>query len=160
MSTRNLANPVMPGTPAPDFSAQTQDGQTISLPDLKGRPVILYFYPKDSTPGCTKEACGFRDHFTELQAKGVTLLGVSADSVKSHAKFATKYSLPFPLLADTDLKIAKAYGVWGEKKFIGLTFDGIHRMTFLIGKDGLIKKTWTKVKTATHATEVLAALDS
>ncbi|MCD6049997.1 MAG: peroxiredoxin [Verrucomicrobia bacterium] len=153
-------SPLQPGDAAPDVTAPTQDGQLISLRDFRGRPVVLYFYPKDNTPGCTTESCGFRDHYAQLQAKGAVLLGVSGDSVKSHAKFATKYSLPFPLLADTDLAIAKAFGVWGEKKFIGLTFDGIHRMTFLIGADGLIKKTWTKVKTSTHAAEVLAALDS
>ena len=150
--------PLQPGDPAPDISAPTQNGQVVSLKQFRGQPVVLYFYPKDNTPGCTTESCGFRDHYAELQSRGAVLLGVSGDFVKSHAKFATKYSLPFPLLADTDLTIAKAFGVWGEKKFIGLTFDGIHRMTFLIGPDGLIKKTWTKVKTSTHAAEVLAAL--
>lgn len=152
-------SPLQPGDPAPDVSAPTQDGRVISLKDYQGKPVVLYFYPKDNTPGCTTESCGFRDNYAKIQAKGAVLLGVSGDSVKSHVKFATKYSLPFPLLADTDLTIAKAFGVWGEKKFMGMTFDGIHRMTFLIGPDGIIKKTWTKVKTSTHAAEVLAALD-
>lgn len=152
------AQPLTKGTPAPDFTAQAQDGQTISLKSLRGKPVIIYFYPKDDTPGCTKEACGFRDQYTQLQAKGAILLGVSADSAKSHAKFSRKYELPFPLLADEDHQIVRAYGVWGEKKFMGRTYEGIHRMTFLIGADGLINHVWTKVKPEIHATEVLAAL--
>jgi len=150
--------PLTLGTPAPDFTAQTQDGQTISLKSLRGKPVVLYFYPKDDTPGCTKEACGFRDQYSQLQAKDAVLLGVSADSVKSHAKFARKYELPFPLLADEDRQIVRSYGVWGEKKFMGRTYEGIHRMTFLIGADGLISHVWTKVKPELHAAEVLAAL--
>ncbi len=154
------AQPLSPGVAAPDISAQTQDGQVITLKNLRGHPVILYFYPKDDTPGCTKEACGFRDHYAQLQAKGAILLGVSADTVKSHAKFATKYTLPFPLLADVDRTIARAFGVWGEKTFMGRKFEGIHRMTFLIGPDGLIKQVWTKVKPETHAAEVLGALAS
>jgi peroxiredoxin Q/BCP len=154
------AAPLTPGAQAPDISAETQDGTTISLKDLKGHPVLLYFYPKDNTPGCTKEACGFRDHYAALKAKGITLLGVSGDTAKSHAKFATKFSLPFPLLADVDLKIAKAFGVWGEKTFMGRKFEGIHRMTFLIGADGKIKQAWTKVKAETHPAEVLAALNA
>ena len=152
------ARPLLAGTPAPDFTALTQDGQSVSLQNLRGKPVIIYFYPKDDTPGCTKEACGFRDQYTQLQAKGAVLLGVSADSVKSHAKFARKYELPFPLLADEDHQIVRAYGVWGEKKFMGRTYEGIHRMTFLIGADGLISHVWTKVKPEIHAAEVLAAL--
>lgn len=152
------AQPLPAGTPAPDFTAQTQDGQTISLKSLRGKPVVLYFYPKDDTPGCTKEACGFRDQYAQLQAKGAVLLGISTDSVKSHAKFARKYELPFPLLADEDHQIVRAYGVWGEKKFMGRTYEGIHRMTYLIGPDGSISHVWTKVKPETHATEVLAAL--
>lgn len=152
------AKPLSAGTPAPDFTAQTQNGQTISLKSLRGKPIVLYFYPKDDTPGCTKEACGFRDQYAQLQAKGTVLLGVSADSLKSHAKFARKYELPFTLLADEDHQIVRAYGVWGEKKFMGRTYEGIHRMTFLIGADGLISHVWTKVKPEIHATEVLAAL--
>jgi thioredoxin-dependent peroxiredoxin len=152
------AQPLTPGTIAPDFSAQTQAGQTISLQNLRGQPVVLYFYPKDDTPGCTKEACGFRDQYSQLQAKGAVLLGVSADSVKSHTKFARKYTLPFPLLADEDHQIVRAYGVWGQKKFMGRTYEGIHRVTFLIGTDGIISHVWTKVKPETHAAEVLAAL--
>jgi len=150
--------PLKPGVAVPDISAQTQDGQVITLKNLRGHPVILYFYPKDDTPGCTKEACAFRDHYAQLQAKGAILLGVSADTVKSHAKFATKYTLPFPLLADVDRSIAQAFGVWGEKTFMGRRFEGIHRMTFLIDPDGKIKHVWTKVKPETHATEVLSAL--
>jgi peroxiredoxin Q/BCP len=158
MAPLKQANPLSAGTVAPAFSAETQNGATISLADLRGRAVLVYFYPRDNTPGCTSEACGFRDHFQELQAKGITLLGVSGDTAKSHAKFAAKYSLPFPLLADVDLKIANAYGVWGEKTFMGRKFEGIHRMTFLIGADGLIKEVWTKVKAGGHPAEVLAAL--
>lgn len=154
------AQPLEPGTIAPDFTAATQDGQTVSLSALRGQPVILYFYPKDDTPGCTKEACGFRDHYAKLQAQGAVLLGVSADTVKAHTKFATKYSLPFPLLADPEHTIIKAYGVWGEKKFMGRVYEGIHRVTFLIGKDGKIQHVWTKVKPETHAAEVLAALQA
>lgn len=154
------AQPLKSGVTAPDFSAPTQDGQIITLKNLRGRPVILYFYPRDDTPGCTKEACSFRDHYARLQAHGAVLLGVSADTVKSHAKFATKYTLPFPLLADEDRRVARAFGVWGEKTFMGRKFEGIHRMTFLIGPDGLIKQVWTKVKPETHAAEVLTALAS
>jgi peroxiredoxin Q/BCP len=154
------AQPLKSGIAAPDFSAPTQDGQIITLKNLRGHPVILYFYPKDDTPGCTKEACGFRDHYARLQAHGAVLIGVSADTVKSHAKFATKYTLPFPLLADEDRSLARAFGVWGEKTFMGRKFEGIHRMTFLIGPDGLIKQVWTKVKPETHAAEVLTALTS
>jgi len=146
------------GDVAPEFSLPDQSGNSVSLSSFRGQRVVIYFYPKDDTPGCTKEACGFRDQYTQLQAKGAVLLGVSADSVKSHAKFARKYELPFPLLADEDHQIVRAYGVWGEKKFMGRTYEGIHRMTFLIGADGLISHVWTKVKPEIHAAEVLAAL--
>jgi thioredoxin-dependent peroxiredoxin len=146
------------GAPAPAFTAATNGGQTISLADFKGRPVILYFYPKDDTPGCTKEACAFRDAFAEFTAKGAVVLGVSADPVKSHDKFVKKFKLPFPLLADEDKRIVDAYGVWGEKTFMGRRYQGIHRVTFLIGGDGRIQKIWPKVKPEEHAAEVLAAL--
>ena len=147
------------GDPAPAFVALTQTGETVSLAGLRGRWVVLYFYPKDNTPGCTKEACGFRDNWAALQARGAVVLGVSADSVQSHEKFAGLFKLPFPLLADTDRKIVTAYGVFAPKSFMGRLGLGIHRVTFLIGPDGRIAALWPKVKTAAHATEVLAALD-
>jgi peroxiredoxin Q/BCP len=146
------------GDPAPDFAATTNDGGKVSLSDFKGKNVILYFYPRDNTPGCTKEACAFRDEFAQFKKKGAVVLGVSTDSAKSHARFIEKYKLPFTLLADEDKKIAQAYGVWGEKKFMGMKYIGIHRVTFLIGPDGRIKKIWPKVKPAEHAAEVLETL--
>ncbi|MFM8470055.1 MAG: thioredoxin-dependent thiol peroxidase [Limisphaerales bacterium] len=146
------------GDVAPAFTAPTSGGQTVSLADFAGRSVILYFYPKDDTPGCTKEACAFRDAFADFTAKGAVVLGVSADSVKSHDKFVKKFKLPFPLLADEDKRIVDAYGVWGEKTFMGRRYQGIHRVTFLIGKDGRIQKIWPKVKPETHAADVLAAV--
>lgn len=147
-----------PGDPAPAFSAIATDGSTIRLADLKGHPVILYFYPKDDTPGCTKEACAFRDAYAALKKKGAVVLGVSADSVKAHIKFTEKFKLPFSLLADEDKAIVKAYGAWGEKSFMGRKYEGIHRVTFLIGADGRIQHVWPKVKPEEHAAEVLAAL--
>jgi thioredoxin-dependent peroxiredoxin len=146
------------GDKAPEFTALTQNGARVSLSDFKGKPVILYFYPRDDTPGCTKEACGFRDGFAEFKKKGAVLLGVSIDSPKSHAKFADKYKLPFTLVADEDKAIVQAYGVWGEKKFMGRKYMGTHRVTFLIGRDGKIQKIWLAVKPDQHAAEVLAAL--
>ena len=146
------------GDIAPGFSVNTNGGGKISLADFKGKNVILYFYPKDDTPGCTKEACAFRDHFSEFKKRGAIVLGVSPDSVKSHDKFAEKFKLPFTLLADEDKKIVEAYGVWGEKSFMGRKYLGTHRVTFLIGPDGKIKKIWPEVKPDEHAAEVLAAL--
>jgi peroxiredoxin Q/BCP len=146
------------GDKAPAFKATTQDGETVSLADFKGRYVILYFYPRDDTPGCTKEACGFRDSFAEFGKRGAVVLGVSTDSVKSHGKFADKFKLPFPLLADEEKKVVEAYGVWGEKKFMGREYMGTHRVTFLIGPDARIRKIWPKVKPEEHAAEVLAAI--
>jgi len=146
------------GDPAPDFSARATGGLELSLSDLRGKNVILYFYPKDDTPGCTKEACGFRDYFAEMRKRGALVVGVSKDTAKSHEKFAEKFDLPFPLLSDQDHKIAEAYGVWGEKKFMGRTFMGMHRVTFLIGEDGRIRKIWRQVKPDVHAEEVLEAL--
>ena len=143
---------------APTFSAATNGGRIISLADFKGANVILYFYPRDDTPGCTKEACAFRDGFAEFNKRAVVVLGVSPDSVKSHDKFAAKFRLPFPLLADVDKKIVEAYGVWGEKSFMGRKYLGTYRVTFLIGPDGKIKKIWPQVKPEEHAAEVLAAL--
>jgi len=146
------------GDLAPGFSATTNGGGRVSLADFKGKNVVLYFYPKDDTPGCTREACAFRDHFAEFQKRGAVVLGVSTDSAKSHDKFAGKYKLPFTLLADEDKKIVEAYGVWGEKTFMWRKFTGTQRVTFLIGPDGRIKKIWPKVKPEEHAAEVLAAL--
>ena len=146
------------GDAAPAFTASTNGGGRVSLADFQGRNVILYFYPRDDTPGCTKEACAFRDHFAEFRKKGAVVLGVSPDSVKSHDKFVAKFKLPFTLLADEDKKIVQAYGVWGEKRFMGRKYLGVHRVTFLIGPDGVIRKIWPKVKPGEHAEEVLAAL--
>jgi peroxiredoxin Q/BCP len=147
------------GDKAPAFSAPTNGGGKLSLADLKGQPVILYFYPKDDTPGCTKEACAFRDEFAEFKKRGAVVLGVSTDPVKAHDKFVEKYKLPFTLLADEDHKIVEAYGVWGQKTFMGRKYMGTHRVTFLIGPDGKIQKIWPTVKPEEHAAEVLAALD-
>jgi peroxiredoxin Q/BCP len=146
------------GDTAPEFSANTNGGGKVSLADFKGKNVILYFYPKDDTPGCTKEACAFRDDFSEFKKRGAVVLGVSTDSVKSHDKFVEKFKLPFTLLADEDKKIVEAYGVWGEKSFMGRKYLGTHRVTFLIGSDGWIKQIWPQVKPDEHAAEVLAAL--
>ena len=145
------------GDKAPGFS-MAAGGREMSFSELKGKNVILYFYPKDDTPGCTKEACGFRDIFSDIKKLGAVVVGVSKDPPNSHEKFTKKFDLPFPLLSDEDHKIAEAYGVWGEKKFMGRTYMGMHRMTFLIGKDGRIKKIWREVKPDEHAAEVLAAL--
>ncbi len=146
------------GDKAPEFTTTTNGGATVSLADFKGKNVILYFYPKDNTPGCNKEACGFRDNFEVFEKKGAVVLGVSTDSVKSHDKFVAKFKLPFTLLSDEDKKIVQAYGVWGPKTFMGVKYNGTSRVTFLIGPDGKIKKIWPKVKPGEHAEEVLAAL--
>jgi len=148
------------GDPAPAFTAPTNGGGQVSLTDFKGHPVILFFYPKDDTPGCTKEACSFRDEYAEFKRRGAIVLGVSVDPVKSHDRFAKKFNLPFPLLSDEDHRIVEAYGVWGEKTFMGRKYQGTHRVTFLIGPDGRIQKIWPKVKPDEHVAEVLAALDA
>jgi peroxiredoxin Q/BCP len=145
------------GTTAPAFKTTDANGETVSLKDLRGQKVVLYFYPKDDTPGCTKEACSFRDSFAKYKKSGITVLGVSPDSEASHKKFETKYKLPFTLLADKDHSIAEAYGVWGEKKFMGRTYMGVLRTTFLIDEKGKIKKVFEKVKPEDHASEVLEA---
>lgn len=145
------------GTTAPAFKTNDANGETVSLKDLRGQKVVLYFYPKDDTPGCTKEACSFRDAFATYKKRGITVLGVSPDSEASHKKFETKYKLPFTLLADKDHAIADAYGVWGEKKFMGRTYMGVQRTTFLIDEKGKIKKVFEKVKPEDHASEVLEA---
>lgn len=145
------------GDKAPEFSAKNQDGETVKLKDLKGSRVVLYFYPKDDTPGCTKEACSFRDADDVYEKKGIKVLGVSVDDEASHRKFIDKYKLPFDLVADTDKKIVEKYGVWGEKSMYGRKYMGTHRKTFLIDEKGKIVKIFDKVKVAEHADEVLKA---
>ena len=147
---------VKEGNKAPAFNLESTSGEKIALKDLAGKTVVLYFYPKDNTSGCTKEACNFRDDFAKYKRKGAVILGVSPDSVKSHQNFTEKYSLPFPLLVDKDHKIAEKYGVWVEKKMYGRTYMGIQRATFVIGPDGRIKKIFGKVKVDGHSAEVLA----
>lgn len=145
------------GDKAPDFNAKDQDGNDVKLADLKGQRVVLYFYPKDDTPGCTKEACSFRDADDIYKSKGIRVLGVSTDNEKSHQKFISKFQLPFDLLADTDKQIVEAYGVWGEKSMYGRKYMGTFRKTFLIDGDGKIVKIFDKVDVSAHADEVLAA---
>jgi len=146
------------GTAAPDFEADTHDRGRIRLSDLRGRTVVLYFYPKDHTPGCTVEACGFRDVFAALNDLGVVVLGVSKDSVKTHQSFANKHGLPFSLVSDPDGRIISAYGAWKQKSLFGKTALGIRRATFVIGPDGVIRKVFPDVKPAGHAAEVLDAV--
>ena len=145
--------------PAPDFTGATNDGP-ITLSDLRGHPVVLFFYPKDNTPGCTKEACGFRDVRGELEAKGAKVFGLSKDNLKSHARFTEKFGLNFPLISDPDLQIHEAYGAWGDKKMYGKTFLGVIRTTVLIDGDGVIQRIWSKVKVAGHVDAVLEAIDT
>mgnify|MGYP003410365507 FL=1 len=146
------------GAKAPAFSLPSDDGGTVALKDLKGKKVVLYFYPKDDTPGCTAEACEFRDSWAAVKRKGAVVLGVSPDGVKSHGKFKQKYDLPFPLLADEDHAVAEAYGAWGEKSMYGRKYFGILRTTFIIDEAGRVAKVFEKVKPKGHAAEVLAAL--
>ncbi len=146
------------GDAAPPFRTVATGGRQVALQDFLGKNVILYFYPKDDTPGCTKEACGFRDAYADFTAKGAVVLGVSTDPVKAHDKFATKFNLPFLLLADENREIVNSYGVWGEKTFMGRKYQGTFRVTFLIGPDGCIRKIWPGVKPEEHAAEVLAAI--
>ncbi len=160
------ATQVQEQQPAPDFTLPAvgaddiaKNGQ-VHLSDLKGRIVVLYFYPKDDTPGCTAEACSFRDANQEMQKRGILVLGVSADDIPSHQKFAEKYGLPFPLLADTDTTVSQLYGVWKEKNMYGKKYMGVNRETFLIDKDGIVRKVWPKVKAAEHAQEVLETIES
>lgn len=144
------------GQTAPDFTLPATGGKTISLADFKGaKSVVLYFYPKDETPGCTKEACSFRDVQSEFDAAGAAILGVSADSVASHEKFAANHHLPFPLLSDADKTVSDAYGVWKEKSMYGKTFLGVERTTFVVDREGVIRKTWRKVNVDGHIDEVL-----
>ncbi len=147
------------GDRAPDFTLPDQSGATVSLAALAGKQVVVYFYPKDDTPGCTVEACSFRDEYAALKKRDAVVLGVSPQGSDSHARFAHKYSLPFPLLADTDHQLAEAFGAWGEKNNYGRTYMGILRSTFIIGPDGRLSHVWPKVKTKGHGAEVLAALE-
>jgi thioredoxin-dependent peroxiredoxin len=143
------------GDKAPVFTATDQNGNAIDSKLFLGRKVILYFYPKDDTPGCTAEACNLRDNYSELMNKGFILLGVSPDNLTSHQKFVTKYNLPFPLIPDPDKLIIKSFGVWGPKKFMGRTYDGVHRTTFIIDENGVIEKVITQVDTKNHASQIL-----
>ena len=152
--------------PAPDFTLPAigrddvvKNGR-VQLSALRNHVVVLYFYPRDDTPGCTAEACSFRDANREMQKRGIVVLGVSADSVESHQKFADKYGLPYPLLADTDTTVSQLYGVWKEKNYAGKKYMGVNRETFLIDKDGIVRKVWPKVKAAEHAQEVLETIES
>lgn len=148
---------LQPGADAPDFTVNDQNGNPVSLSDYKGKKVALYFYPKDDTPGCTAQACNLRDNFSDIQKKGVVVLGVSTDSDKSHKKFEEKYKLPFTLLADTNKEIVEKYGVWGEKKFMGKTFLGTNRTTFLINESGTIDHIIEKVDTKNHTEQIIEA---
>ena len=151
--------PVKEGDDAPAWTARAGTGETVSLADFRGKMVALYFYPRDNTPGCTIEACQFRERFEDFTKRGIVVLGVSADSAVSHEKFSKRFRLPFILLADEDKAIARAYGAWGEKSFLGRKYMGMRRISFLIGPDGRIRKIWRKVKPPTHASEVLAESD-
>ena len=148
------------GGPAPDFSLRSDTGELVTLSSLRGRPVVLYFYPRDDTPGCTTQACGIRDAWGEFERAGAVVLGVSPDDERSHVKFKEKYDLPFTLLADTDHATAEQYGVWKEKSFAGKKYMGIERSTFVIDADGNVAREMRNVKAATHADDVLAALAS
>ena len=149
---------VKEGQPAPDFELASDEGERLRLSSLLGRAVVLYFYPKDDTPGCTAQACGIRDAWGEFERAGAVVLGVSPDGEASHQKFKEKYDLPFTLLADTDHAVADAYGVWGEKSYAGKTYMGVERSTFVIDADGNVAKVMRKVKPVTHADDVLAVL--
>ncbi len=144
------------GDKAPDFSVEDQDGNTVKLSDFKGKKLVLFFYPKASTPGCTAEACNLRDNWERFQEKGYAILGVSADTQKKQSNFKNKYEFPFPLLADEDKEVIQAYGVWGPKKFMGKEFDGIHRTTFIIDEEGKIEEVIKKVKTKAHTDQILS----
>lgn len=150
--------PISANQPAPEFALQDENGQTRKLSDYRGQPVVLYFYPKDDTPGCTTEACSFRDDYPVYEENGVVILGISPDNARAHTKFKKKYNLPFTLLSDEGHQIADAYGVWGPKKFMGKSYEGILRTTFLIGPDGNIIKVFENVKPDGHSGVVLAAL--
>ena len=146
------------GKPAPDFELASDSGERISLASLRGKPVVLYFYPKDDTPGCTTEACEFRDAYDTYRERGIEILGVSPDDVASHGKFKSKYELPFTLLADPDHRTAEAYGVWGERSFAGKNYMGVNRSTFIIDEDGNVVRAMLGIKPAGHAAAVLEQL--
>ncbi len=146
------------GSEAPDFTLEDDEGRKVSLSSFKGRTVVLYFYPKDDTPGCTKEACGFRDAYDDFLAKGAAVVGVSPDKAASHARFKSKHGLPFVLLADPDHAVLSAYGAWGEKSMYGKKYEGVLRSTVIIGPDGTIRRAFPKVSPEGHAAEILAAL--
>ena len=152
--------PIPAGIPAPDFTLQDETGTLRQLSEYRGRPVILYFYPKDDTPGCTKEACAFRDDYSDYEQAGVTILGVSPDSPASHTRFKAKYNLPFTLLSDPGHKVCDIYGVWGPKKFMGRAYEGVLRTTFLIDEAGSIARVFEDVKPAGHSEEILGAIAS
>jgi peroxiredoxin Q/BCP len=149
-------NTLKVGDKVPEFSSTDQDGNTINLSDYSGKNLVVFFYPRANTPGCTAEACNLRDNYKELQDAGYELLGVSEDSQKKQANFRNKYEFPFPLLADEDHIVINAFGVWGPKKFMGKEYDGIHRMTFVVNGDGIVSKVIEKVKTKDHAAQLLA----
>lgn len=148
-------NTLKAGDKVPEFSSKDQDGNTISLSDYKGKKLIVFFYPRANTPGCTAEACNLRDNYSELQAQGYELLGVSEDSEKKQSNFRNKYDFPFPLLADEDHTVIQAFGVWGPKKFMGREYDGLHRKTFLLNGEGIIDRVIDKVKTKDHTAQIL-----
>ena len=149
--------PLQVGESVPHFSVIDDRGKLQQLSDYKGQKLVVFFYPKASTPGCTAEACDLRDHYKDLQAAGYALLGVSADSVKRQRNFSEKYTFPFPLLADEDKQVIEAFGVWGPKKFMGREYDGIHRMTFIVDENGVVERLIEKVKTKAHAAQILDA---
>ena len=151
----NHSTSLKEGDKAPDFKGRDQDGKIISLKDFKGKKLVIYFYPKDDTPGCTEESCNLRDNYMLFKKNGYEIIGISADSELKHQKFIKKYSLPFPLIADEDLKIIKAYDVWGYKQFMGREFDGIVRTTFVINEKGILEKVITKVLTKEHTNQIL-----
>ncbi len=151
----NYSTRLKTGETAPLFSGKDGNGEIISLKDFKGKKVVLFFYPKDDTPGCTAEACNLRDNYSLLKKKGYAVIGISADEQKKHKKYSTKYNLPFPLIADVDKEIIKAYDVWGEKQFMGRIVDGILRTTFIIDELGKIEKVITKVNTKNHTEQLL-----
>jgi peroxiredoxin Q/BCP len=165
-ATRSLAGchyapeVVNEGDPAPDFSAVTDAGERVSLSDFRGKPVVLYFYPKDDTPGCTAQAQGIRDAYAKFERAGAVVLGISPDDEASHLKFKDKYDLPFTLVADPEHEVAERYGTWGEKRYMGRTYWGVSRTTFLVAPDGTVAKVMHDVKPDTHADDVLAALAS
>lgn len=148
-------NTIKAGDKAPDFKVVNQNNVEVSLGDFKGKKLILFFYPKDNTPGCTAESCNLRDNYSQLNSLGFEILGVSADSIESHQKFIAKYDLPFDLLSDTNRELIQSFGVWGPKKFMGKEYEGIHRTTFIIDENGIVEKVFSKVKTKEHSEQIL-----